>query len=58
MKMVSLMISETREYLLVIHLKIFFFKFGFVSDCVCDFAIIFMINVINIKFFQILGFLA
>ena len=33
-----------------------FVKFGFVSDRVCDFAIKFRINVINI--FQILGFLA
>ena len=28
------MISETQEYLLVICLKIFFVKFGFVDDCV------------------------
>ena len=55
------MISETRECLVLVisgysFANILFVKFGFVSNCVCDFAIMFTMNVINIL--QILGFLA
>ena len=52
----DLMILETREFLsLVISGYLFeniFVKFGFVSDRVCDFAIMFTMNVINIVWFQ------
>ena len=56
----GLMISETRECLfLVISGYLFeniFLKFGFFGNRVCDFVMMFTMNIINI--FQILGFLA
>ena len=55
----GLMISESRECLLLVIPGYSFeniFKFCFVSDHVCDFAIMFTMNVINIT--QILSFLA
>ena len=56
----GLMISESRECLLLVipgySFENIFVKFCFVSDHVCDFAIMFTMNVINIT--QILSFLA
>ena len=49
----GLMISETQECLLLVipgySFENIFVKFGFVSDHVCEFAIIFTMNVINNK---------
>ena len=56
----GLMISETQECLLLVipgySLENIFVKFCFVSDHLCDFAIMFAMNVININ--KILSFLA
>ena len=56
----GLMISETRQCLLLVipgySFENIFVKFCFVSDHVCDFAIMFTMIVININ--QILSFLA
>ena len=56
----GLMISESRECLLLVipgySFEIIFVKFCFVSDHVCDFAIMFTMHIININ--QIQRFLA
>ena len=56
----GLMISETRECLFLVisgySFENIFIKFGFFCDQVCDYAMMFMMNFINM--FQILGFLA